>query len=48
VWKFDFVSIPFMALVAFASIVTALALDGPSALARQSSIDEVSGSEEDS
>ncbi|MEX0826272.1 MAG: disulfide oxidoreductase [Acidimicrobiia bacterium] len=48
VWKFDFVSIPFMALVAFASIVTALALDGPSARARRSSIDEVSDSEEDS
>lgn len=48
VWKFDFVSIPFMALVAFASIITALALDGPSPLARPKSIDEVSDSEEDS
>jgi disulfide bond formation protein DsbB len=48
VWKFDFVSIPFMALVSFATIVTALAMDrpGPSALARQSSIYEGSISEE--
>ena len=27
VWKFDFVSIPFMALVSFAAIITVLALD---------------------
>lgn len=48
VWKFDFVSIPFMALVSFATIVTALALDRPgrSALARQSSTYEGSVSEE--
>jgi disulfide bond formation protein DsbB len=29
VWKFDFVSIPFMALVSFAAIITVLALDRP-------------------
>jgi len=28
VWKFDFVSIPFMALVSFATIITVLLLDG--------------------
>jgi len=31
VWKFDFVSIPFMALVSFAAIITVLALDRTSA-----------------
>ena len=29
VWKYDFVSIPFMALVSFAAIITVLALDRP-------------------
>lgn len=29
VWKFDFVSIPFMALVSFAAIITMLTLDRP-------------------
>lgn len=29
VWKFDFVSIPFMALVSFSAIITVLALDRP-------------------
>jgi disulfide bond formation protein DsbB len=48
VWKFDFVSIPFMALVSFATIVTVLALDGRSALAGGSSIADVSVSQEDS
>jgi len=51
VWKFDFVSIPFMALVSFGVIVTALALDRPGLSALDSELAIVQGSlpsEEDS
>lgn len=51
VWKFDFVSIPLMALVSFGVIVTALALDRPGLSALDSELAIVQGSlplEEDS
>lgn len=44
VWKFDFVSIPLMALVSFAVIITALALDRPGLSALDSELAIVQGS----
>jgi disulfide bond formation protein DsbB len=44
VWKFDFVSIPLMALVSFAVIITALALDRPGLSALDSEMAIVQGS----
>ena len=44
VWKFDFVSIPLMALVSFGVIVTALALDRPGLSALDSELAIVQGS----
>jgi disulfide bond formation protein DsbB len=44
VWKFDFVSIPFMALVSFAVVITALALYRPGLSALDSEMAIVQGS----
>jgi disulfide bond formation protein DsbB len=44
VWKFDFVSIPFMALVSFAVVITALALDRSGLSALDSEMAIVQGS----
>ena len=45
VWKFDFVSIPFMAFVSFATIISLLLLDRPGATAQidQDAADETQG-----